>query len=240
MVRTRTTLLLLVVASLALILWDLRASDSSVRSATQQVVTPLQRTVTAVFAPFGSWARDVSEFGDPTVRAEATADVPVPDGWLGAPGRVIAADIAGDRAVVTVDVGSAAGVEVGDAVLVRNGVIGEVSGVSGGSAQVLLVTDPASTLGVRVLPSKEMGVLTGQGMDAPLRVDLLSPAAAAQAGDTLVTLGSDSAQGLPPGLPLAKVTAVDTAPAPSGRTATAEPVTGMTTLETVVVLTGRR
>lgn len=240
MARTRSTVLLLVVASLALILWDLRASESSVRSAAQQVVTPLQRTATAVFAPFGTWARDVSDFGAPQVRAQATADVPVPAGWAGVPARVIAADIAGDRAVVTVDAGAGSGVDVGDAVLVRNGVIGEVSAVAGDSARILLVTDPASALGVRVLPSKEMGVLTGQGMDTPLRVDLLSPAARAEIGDTLVTLGSDSAHGLPPGLPLATVTALDTEPAPSGRTAAAEPVTGMTTLETVVILAGRK
>lgn len=236
MARTRTTLLLLVVASLALILWDLRASEGSVRSAAQQVVAPMQRTITAVFSPFGAWAREVSEFSDPAVRSAATAEVPVPQGWSGTPARVIAADIAGDRAVVTVDAGSKQGVAVGDAVLVRGGVVGEVSSVSGGAATVLLVTDPASTVGVRVLPSKEMGVLTGQGMGLDLRVDLLSPAAEVAAGDTLVTLGSR----LPPDLPIATVTAVDTAPAPSGRTATAQPVAGMTTLETVLVLTGRR
>lgn len=240
MARTRTTLLLLVGASLALILWDLRASQTSVRAAAQQVVAPLQRTVTAAFAPFGNWAREASEFGDPAVRAAAVAEVDVPAGWSGVPGRVIAADIAGDRAVVTIDAGSDTGVEVGDAVLVPGGVLGEISAVSSGSATVLLVTDPASTLGVRVLPSKEMGVLTGRGMNADLRVDLLSPAAAVAPADTVVTLGSGTGRGLPPGLPVATVTAVDTEPAPSGRTAEAAPVTGMTTLETVLVLTERR
>lgn len=236
MARTRTTLLLLVVASLALILWDLRASEGSVRAGAQQVVAPVQRTVTAVFAPFGSWARDVSDFGDPAVRAAATAEVPVPTGWAGTPARVVAADIAGDRAVVTVDAGSQQGVETGDAVLVAGGVVGEVSSVSADAATVLLVTDPASTLGVRVLPSKEMGVLTGQGMGAQLRVDLLSPAAEVAPGNTLVTLGSR----MPADLPIATVQAVDTDVSPSGRTASAQPVTGMTTLETVLILTGRR
>jgi cell shape-determining protein MreC len=240
MARTRSTVLLLVVASLALILWDLRASQQSVRSAAQQVVAPLQRTVTSVFAPFGAWARDVEQFSDPTVRAAAAARIPAPAGWAGTPARVVAADIAGDRAAVTIDAGSGQGIAVGNAVLAAGGVVGQVTQVSGSAATVLLVTDPASAVGVRVLPSKEMGVATGEGRDTALRVDLLSPAAAAAVGDSVVTLGSDDEAGLPPGLPVGRIAAVDVAVTASGRTATLRPVTGMTTLETVLVLTGRR
>lgn len=240
MPRTRTTVLLLVLASLALMLWDLRAREESVRSAAQQVVVPLQRTVTAVFSPVGSWARDVQDFADPAVRAAKTADIPVPPGWRGVPARIVAADITGDRAAVTLDAGSAQDVGVGDPVLVAAGVVGQVVEVAPRSATVLLVTDPGSSLGVRVLPSKEMGVATGQGMGADLRVDLLSPAAPVAAGDPVVTLGSGASQSLPAGLPLARITAVDTETTPSGRVAAAGPVTGMTTLETVLVLVERR
>jgi rod shape-determining protein MreC len=240
MARTRTTVVLLVVASLALILWDLRASQQSLRSATQQVVAPVQRTVTSVFSPLGAWARDVQDFSDPVARASAVSQIPVPAGWTGVPARVVAADIAGDRAAVTIDAGSRQGLAVGNAVLVTGGVVGQVRQVSAGAATVLLVTDPASVLGVRVLPSKEMGVATGQGTDADVQVDLLSPAAAVVPGDSIVTLGSDAEAGMPPGLPLGRITAVDVAPSASGRTATARPVTGMTTLETVLVLTERR
>jgi cell shape-determining protein MreC len=240
MARTRTTVLLLVVASLALILWDLRASQQSLRSAAQQIVAPLQRTATAVFAPFGAWARDVQQFSDPVARTSAAAQIPAPAGWTGVPARVVAADIAGDRAAVTIDAGSRQGLAEGNAVLAAGGVVGRISRVNAGSATVLLVSDPASAVGVRLLPSKEMGVATGQGRDANLRVDLLSPAAEAGAGDTLVTLGSDSEAGVPPGLPIGRITAVDVAPTASGRTAEARPVAGMTSLETVLVLTGRR
>jgi cell shape-determining protein MreC len=240
MARTRTTVLLLVVASLALILWDLRASQQSLRSAAQQIVAPLQRTATAVFAPFGAWARDVQQFSDPVARTSAAAQIPAPAGWTGVPARVVAADIAGDRAAVTIDAGSRQGLAEGNAVLAAGGVVGRISRVNAGSATVLLVSDPASAVGVRLLPSKEMGVATGQGRDADLRVDLLSPAAEAGAGDTLVTLGSDSEAGVPPGLPIGRITAVDVAPTASGRTAEARPVAGMTSLETVLVLTGRR
>lgn len=241
MTRTRNTVLVLVAVSLALILWDLRASEGSVRTAVQQVVTPLQRTVTAAFAPFGAWARHTQEFADPVVRAERAAPIAAqaPPGWSTSPARVVAADIAGDRAVVTIDAGDAEGVRSGNAVLAPGGLVGEVTRVSPHAATVRLVADPASTIGVRVLPSKEIGVASGTGVDADVRLDLLSPAAAVAAGDTVVTLGSTERDGIPADLPLGRIRAVDTLPTASGRVAQAQPVAGVTSLETVVVLTER-
>lgn len=232
-------MVLLVVASLGLILWDLRASNQTVREAAAQVTAPLQRTVTAVFVPFGSWARQVEQFSAPVARQQAAARIPAPDGWSSVAGRVVAADIAGDRAVVTIDVGADDGVRDGNAVLAVGGVVGEIVRVSPHSAVVLLVCDPGSEVGVRVLPSKEIGVARGQGMDADLRVDFLSPAAPAASGDALVTLGSTVRNGVPPDLPIGTVTGVDTASVASGRVIDARPVAGMTALETLLVLTER-
>ncbi len=239
MARTRTVVVLLVVASLGLILWDLRASNQTPRQAVAQLTTPLQRTVTAVFAPFGSWARDVEGFSDPVVRQADAAAIAAPPGWSSAIGRVVAADIAGDRAVVTIDAGQDDGVRVGNAVLAVGGVVGEVLRVAPRSAVVLLVTDPGSQVGVRALPGKEIGVASGQGMDADVRVDFLSPAAPAAVGDALVTLGSTQRHGVPPDLPIGTVTGLDTAPAASGRVVSARPVAEMTSLETLLVLTAR-
>jgi len=242
MTRTRNTVLILVVASVALILWDLRASDTAIRSVGQQVATPLQRTATAMFAPLGHWARDVGAFGDPGARAQAARPVmaSVPAGWTSTTGRVVAADIAGDRATVTIDVGAEQGVEVGNAVLAVGGLVGTISQVSGGSATVLLVTDPESMVGARVRPSGEMGVVTGSGMDRDLGRDILNPAAEVAPGDQVETLGSVQRSGIPAGLPLGRIAGVDPAPVESGRSATVTPVAGTTTLETLVVLTGRR
>lgn len=242
MTRTRNIVLILVVASLALILWDLRASDTAIRSVGQQVAAPLQRTATAMFAPFGQWARDVSAFGDPGARAVAAQPVlaSVPPGWRSATGRVVAADIAGDRATVTIDVGAEHGVQVGNAVLAVGGLVGSVSRVSDGAATVLLVTDPESMVGARLRPSGEMGVVTGSGMDRDLGMDILNPAAEVAPGDEVETLGSVQRDSIPAGLLLGHIADVDTSAAESGRTATVAPVAGMTALETLVVLTGRR
>lgn len=242
MARTRSTVLLLVAASLALILWDLRASDRTVRAVAQQAVVPLQRTVTAVFAPLGAWARDVQDFGDPAVRAASAQaiEVAAPRGWATAVGRVVAADIAGDRALVSIDAGRSQGVQRGNGVLGPGGLVGEIVAVAANSSTVRLVSDPASSIGVRVLPSQEIGVLQGRGIATDLRVDLLNPAAAVTAGDRLVSLGSTQSDGVPPGISVGTLSAVDTEQTPSGRVAVAEPVAGMTTLQTLVVLTERR
>jgi rod shape-determining protein MreC len=239
MTRTRNTVLLLVVASLALILWDLRASNTTVRVAAQDIAAPLQRTATSVFAPFGAWARDVQQFSDPAVRAQAVAPMAVnaPEGWATAIGRVVAADIAGDRASVTIDAGSDAGIQVGNAVLATGGLVGQVARVSADSALVLLVTDPSSAIGIRVLPSKEMGVAAGSGMGQDLEVAVLNPAAEIELADQVVSLGSPERNGIPADLPVGVVQALDTSPAASGRNAGVRPVTGMTSLETLLVLT---
>lgn len=242
MARTRNLVVVLVVASLTLILWDLRTSDAALRSAARQVVTPLQRTATAVFAPFGAWARQVQSFDDPQTRRQAAEAISVtaPPGWATAAGRVVAAEISGSRAVVTIDAGSSAGIRPGNAVLAPGGLVGRIQQVSPGAATVQLVTDPQSTIGVRVLPSREMGVVTGRGMGQDLQLELLNPAARVTASDAVITLGSTSRDGIPPGLPIGTVVGLDTEPVGSGRAGDAAPVTGTTTLDMLVVLTERR
>jgi rod shape-determining protein MreC len=242
MARTRTTILMLVVASLTLVLWDLRTSDTALRGVAAQVIAPLQRTAAAVFAPLGSWARDVEGFTDPFVRQARVAPVEpmVPQGWETAVGRVIAADIGPDRGAVTIDVGAGSGVREGNAVLGPGGVVGQVARVTGGAAVVRLVTDPASTIGVRLRGSREMGVATGRGMGRPLALEVINPAAQLQVGGAVETLGSVERFGVPADLPVGSVESIGTEPAASGRNALMSPVASMTSLEAVVVLTEPR
>jgi rod shape-determining protein MreC len=239
MTRTRNTVVLLVVASLTLILWDLRASNTTVRAAAQEITAPLQRTATALFAPLGAWSRDVAEFSDPVARSAAAARIEAPKGWRSVPVRVVAVDIAGDRATVTVDAGAAQGVREDHAVLAVGGLVGRTSEVFEDTARVILVTDPQSTLGVRALPSREMGVLTGAGMANRLDLDVFNPAAPVAAGQQIVTLGSTERDGVPPDLPVGTVARVDPQPAASGRRAEVRPVVGMTSLDTLLVLTDK-
>ena len=54
---------------------------------------------------------------------------------------------------------------VGNAVLAPGGLVGTAARVADDSASVLLVTDPQSTVGVRVKASGEMGIEDGQDLD---------------------------------------------------------------------------
>ncbi|MCU0278025.1 MAG: rod shape-determining protein MreC [Candidatus Nanopelagicales bacterium] len=236
MTRTRNVVVILVVASLALILWDLRASDTALSAAVQSVVTPLQRTATAVFAPFGAWAREVEQFSDPGARTVDAQRIDTPAGWKTATGRVVAADISGSRAEVTVDVGGASGLRRGNAVLAPGGLVGTVVEVRPDAAVVRLITDPRSSIGARILPSQEMGVANGTGVGSAVRIDVLNPAADIAVGQNVVTLGSAQRDGIPADLRLGTVGALDRQ-STSGRTAWTQPVTAMTSLDTVVVLT---
>jgi rod shape-determining protein MreC len=176
------------------------------------------------------------------VRQQSAQNIAVtaPPGWRTAGGRVVAADISGARAEVTIDVGSSSGVQQGNAVLAPGGLVGQILRVSANAATVRLVSDPQSTIGVRVSPSKEMGVVTGGGMGADLHLEVLNPAAEVDAADAVQTLGSTQRSGIPAEVPVGTVAAMDTEPAGSGRVGHVAPVTGMTTLDTVLVLTERR
>ena len=58
---------------------------------------------------------------------------------------------------VTIDVGSGDGVEVDDPVISGDGLVGPVSSVEGGSAQVTLITDHSSAVSAKVLPERRPG-----------------------------------------------------------------------------------
>jgi rod shape-determining protein MreC len=124
-------------------------------------------------------------------------------------------------------------------VLAPGGLVGQVTMVSASAATVQLVTDPRSTIGARVLPSEEMGVVTGAGMGNALGLAILNPAADVAVGQQVVSLGSADEVGIPADLPLGTISAMNPAPA-SGRAAQVRPVTSMTSLDTVLVLTERR
>ena len=54
--------------------------------------------------------------------------------------------------MVTIDVGSGDGVQVEDPVMSGDGLVGKVTSVTGGSAQVTLLTDQASAVTAKVVP----------------------------------------------------------------------------------------
>jgi rod shape-determining protein MreC len=113
-----------------------------------------------------------------------------------------------------VDAGSGDGVRVGDPVVASGGLVGHISFVSSTSSFVTLITDPSSTVSVRVLNAAgDFGLMkpsVGDPLD--LLVQLLPRRARIAQGDVVVTAGSRSSELeslYPPNIPVGRVTQAD-------------------------------
>ena len=74
-------------------------------------------------------------------------------------GRVIARSPTVWYSTVTIDVGSGDGVAVNDPVVNGDGLVGRVAAVTGGSAQVTLISDHSSAVSAKVVPQGVQGVV---------------------------------------------------------------------------------
>jgi rod shape-determining protein MreC len=127
-----------------------------------------------------------------------------------APATVIAFG-QGYQQTVTLDVGSADGVRPQQTVLDGHGLVGEVTSVTPQTATVLLATDGAAKVGVRLAPSGEIGWVTGQGKAATgttlLKLTLIN-SAFLKPGEQLVTAASVRDRPFVPGVPVGYITRV--------------------------------
>lgn len=98
-----------------------------------------------------------------------------------------------------IDVGAAKGVRIGNPVMDENGLVGRVSGVTGGVSRMVLLTDVASRTPVLIDRTDARAVLTGDGSDNP-RLEFVRGAGALQVGDRILTSGDGG--GLPRGIPV--------------------------------------
>jgi rod shape-determining protein MreC len=111
--------------------------------------------------------------------------------------------------------------------------VGKVLTVLPGTAKVMLLTDPGSTLAVRVQRNREEGLLEGKLDRCALKY--VSYYADIQEGDLLVTSGLDGI--FPKGLPVATVVKVSKHEATAFQSVLAAPTVGLSRLEEVMVLT---
>jgi rod shape-determining protein MreC len=145
--------------------------------------------------------------------------------------QVIGKDSSPSSSTATVNKGSLAGVDRDLAVITPDGVVGRIQAVLPETARVQLLTDPGSTIAVRVQRNREEGLLEGKLDRCALKyvsfyVDI-------QEGDLLVTSGLDGI--FPKGLPVARVTKVRKHEANSFQTVYADPVVRLSRLEEVLV-----
>lgn len=157
-------------------------------------------------------------------------------------GRVIARSPTVWRSSVTIDLGSGDGVRVDDPVISGAGVVGRISSVGPGSSQVMLLTDHASAVSAKVVPTGVQGVIKPEvGNPEDLILDFIDSTRKIHGGQAVVTAGW-RAQGLashfPPGLPLGEVTSASILEQEANQQVDVRPYADLRNLDIVQVLAG--
>lgn len=145
--------------------------------------------------------------------------------------QVIGKEMSPISSTLTINKGSNDGIQKDLAVITPLGVVGRVHAVLPGTAKIVLLTDPANTLAVRVQRNREEGLLEGKLINCALKY--VSYYADIQKGDLLVTSGLDGIY--PKGLPVAIVVSVTKREASAFQSVVAEPVVRFSRLEEVLV-----
>ena len=145
--------------------------------------------------------------------------------------QIIGKDASSSSSSMTVNKGSLAGIQRDLAVITPDGVVGRIQAVLPGTARVQLLTDPGSTIAVRVQRNREEGLLEGKLDRCALKY--VSYYVDIQEGDLLVTSGLDGIY--PKGLPVATVTKVRKHEASSFQTVYADPVVKLSRIEEALV-----
>jgi rod shape-determining protein MreC len=153
------------------------------------------------------------------------------------PPSTVMAEVIGRRSspvssTVTLNKGADHGIRKDMAVITAEGVVGKIQAVLPGTAKVLLLTDPGSTIAVRVMRNREEGLLEGKLVNCSLKY--VSYYVDIQEGDVLVTSGLDGIY--PKGIAVATVVHVSKHEANPFQTVVAEPVVGLSRLEETLVL----
>jgi rod shape-determining protein MreC len=166
----------------------------------------------------------------------------IPSGYKPVTGRVVFRSPTVWYSAVTIDVGSGDGVAVNDPVVDGDGLIGRVAEVTGGSAQVTLISDHSSAVSAKVVPQGVQGVVKPDvGNPDDLILDFISSAKRVHQGEAVVTAGW-RAQGLaslfPPNLPVGEVTRASIVEQEASQQVHVQPYADLRNLDMLQVLTG--
>ena len=110
---------------------------------------------------------------------------------------------------VTIDQGSGSGIQINDPVVSGDGLVGRITDVTHGSAEVTLITDDRSSVSARVLPSGPEGIAEPEvGNPSDLLLDFIDKNQTVHQGQMVVTAGWSNgaiSSAFPPGIPIGEV-----------------------------------
>jgi rod shape-determining protein MreC len=136
-----------------------------------------------------------------------------PQGTRPVTARVIARSPTVWYSSVKIDKGSSDGVRVDQPVIAAGGLAGKVTSVTGGTAQVTLLTDASSAVSAQVMPEGANGIVKPEvGNPRDLLLDFVEKGRRVTEGTTVVTSGFTSSRVeslFPRGIPIGTVTEVD-------------------------------
>jgi rod shape-determining protein MreC len=230
--RTRVVLFVLLVAALALIAFNYSDGNNSalraVRNAGGDIFGGAENAASSVAGFFGGGSSSTQVKGlqeqVDKLRAELSAarlsqsDYSQLRKMLLVAGaaqyKVVAASVVavgtGYQQTVTLDAGSNAGIKPDETVLNGQGLVGEVTSVTGDTSTVLLASDPSEVVGVALAPTGQLGWVSGPGKTAgstgEMKLQMLSSAAVLKPGDQLVTSASVNDRPFVPGVPVGEIT----------------------------------
>lgn len=139
------------------------------------------------------------------------------------------------RRKVIVDKGAKNGIQLGEAVISADGVLGQVTAVFPFTSEVTLLTDKNQAVPVMLRRNGLRAVVFGNGRDGTLDLPFIPLNADVQNGDMLVTSGIDGTY--PAGLFIAKVTNIERNATSAFARITCTPVAGIDQDRHVLVLT---
>jgi rod shape-determining protein MreC len=145
---------------------------------------------------------------------------------------------------IFIDQGSGRGVRVGQPVITGDGLIGQVTTVTGNSAVVTLITDSDLAVAGRISENGVPGVVqTAEGGPNDLRLKYTNRRDTVAKGQSVVTAGTTSSSDrlespYPPGIPIGEITRVDDA-GTDAQEGHLKPYADLQRLEFVQVLTRR-
>ena len=149
--------------------------------------------------------------------------------------RVVLASPSNLDLTVEINRGRDSGVSPGMPVVTGAGLVGRVVDVSRTRATVLLVSNPTSSVGVRLATSGEVGVASGQGARSPLQVDNVDPATKVAPDEPVVTSGLQQSI-YPPGIPVGRIRTARVPPEAVQQEVTVDPIVDLRRLTFVKVL----
>ncbi len=153
--------------------------------------------------------------------------------------RIIATVIGRDPSAsvqsLLIDRGKADGVQVGKPVESARGLVGQVFRTTNDAAQVILISDAASSIPVRLGSSRATGLLRGGGLGGSMVIDWIDLKHEIEVGEVVLTSGLGGK--FPEDVIIGRVSEVDRSEADLFQRAFVQPAVDFSALEMVFVIT---